>query len=86
MNKYTIKFEVNAIDDSSYFAIPIVEKIQQNECFGDQIGIYKESGGLEFNEDIDVDDEDVRDFVKTYFKDYRAVLGFIRKITEYHKG
>lgn len=82
MKKYTIIFKVEESGDSSYLKIPIVEEIEENEALGDKIGIYKEVGALEFDEYIDVDEEDVREFIKDFFKDYKAVLGFIRKITE----
>jgi len=80
--KYTIKYEFANNNNSTYLTIPINEEIKENESLGDLIGFYKEVGGLEFDELIDIDNEDVRDFIKDNFKDYRSVLGFIRIITE----
>ncbi|MDY0138257.1 MAG: hypothetical protein RBR50_01035 [Candidatus Izemoplasmatales bacterium] len=80
MPKYTIEFSKSHPRESSFIAIPIVEPIVSNENYGDEIGIYQEGNVLEFCEDIDTDDEDIRDFLKQHFKDYKSVLGFMRRI------
>ena len=76
--KYTIKFEKK--QDGSYINIPIVELVKENESIGDIVGIYKDCNCLVVDEYIDIDDEEIKEFIKEHFKDYRAVLGFIRRI------
>jgi len=82
MQKYTIQFEPKQDKNSNYISLKINEPIQTAEAIGDTIGFYRECNCLEFDCFIDVEDIDIRDFIKTYFKDYRAVLGIIRKLTE----
>jgi len=82
MKKYTIEYDAEFIKDSSYIAIKVIEPIETNEGIGDQIGIYKEDNILEFDECIDIDNEEIREFIKDYFKDYKSVMGFIRRITQ----
>lgn len=82
MKKYTIEFKKKKLRSSSYFEIKINEKVLQNEALGDLICICKEDNTVEVFDCIDVDDIDVIEFIKEHFKDYRAVLGFIRKAIE----
>lgn len=83
MPKYSINFEkVNREENSSYISIKVVEEIESNESIGDQIGIYKEDNVLEFDENVDVEDEEIRDFIKEYFRNYKSVLGFIRRLVQ----
>lgn len=84
MAKYNLNFEAEPKqeENSSYISIDVVEKIETNEAFGDQIGIYKENNVLEFDECIDVDSSEIREFIKEHFNNAKAVLGFIRRITQ----
>lgn len=81
--KYTIEFSKSQPRNSSFIAVPIVEMVESNQNYGDEIGIYQAGNILEFCEDIDTDDEDIRDFLRTHFKDYKSVLGFMRRILRY---
>jgi hypothetical protein len=78
---YTIKYE--AIQDEDGILIPIVETVMMNDSFGDSIGIDKETNSLwvsnyfhtdDFNMDPELDD-----FLRSYFKTYSSVKGFIRR-------
>jgi len=81
MTKYSIDFgTVERKEDSSYISIKVVEPIESNESNGDQIGIYKEENVLEFDENIDIEDDEIRNFIKEYFRNYTSVLGFIRRL------
>ena len=76
--KYTINFTLKKT--GSYVELPINETVLENDGIGDSIGIYEDC--LSFVDTIDMDNKEVREFIKTNFKDYRAVIGFIRKILE----
>lgn len=81
MTKYSIDFgTVERKEDSSYISIKVVEPIESNESYGDQIGMYKEENVLEFDENIDIEDDEIRNFIKEYFRNYTSVLGFIRRL------
>ena len=82
MKRYDIVFEQNREEGSGYIQVPIVGEIEQNESFGDQIGIYKENSSLVFDESLDIDDEDIQAFIKDNFLKPRAVRGFIRRIVQ----
>ena len=84
MEKYTLDFESqpNQESNSPYINIRIVEKIKTNESFGDQIGLYKENNSLEFDELIDIDEKEIRDFIYDNFNQPKAVCGFIRRLIE----
>ncbi|KAB7891403.1 hypothetical protein [Poseidonibacter ostreae] len=83
MKKYNLDFESEPQqeNESSYISIKVEETIERNEALGDQIGIYKENNSLEFDEYIDVDDEDIREFIEDNFNSPKAVLGFVRRLT-----
>ena len=78
--KYTIKHEVNRTDGSSYVDVPTIEDIKRNKALGDQIGVSEVTNTLWFDENIDIDDKDVRDFIKDNFKNPTSVMGFIRRV------
>lgn len=77
--QYDIEFEVK--QDDGYKNIPMVGKVEQNEAYGDQIGICSKDNILWVSEDVDIENnEGARDFVKEHFKNRRAVLGFLLRI------
>ena len=76
--KYTIEFKV--VQGGGYKMIPIVEEVRNNGSYGDQIGISYIDNALWISEDTDLEDEDVLDFIKDYFENRRAVLGFLQRI------
>ena len=78
MMKYTIEFKV--VQGGGYKMIPIVEEVRNNDSYGDQIGISYIDNALWISEDTDLEDEDVLDFIKDYFENRRAVLGFLQRI------
>lgn len=85
MSKHDITYEPNEKEDedSSYISIPTVGDVKQNVAFGDQIGIYSDNGGvLEFDENLNIDDDDIQTFIKDNFVNPKAVSGLIRRITE----
>ena len=82
----TLKEPFSTIRDdmSGYIKVPI-ENLDTQDGIGDflWIGNDEEHGAiLEFIEDINVDDSDVREFIRDNFKNYQAVLGFMRKVSE----
>lgn len=80
MEKYTIEYSKQQEEDSGYISIPVVEPITSNECIGDSIGIYQDGNVLEFSEYVDIDDVEVKDFIKQHFKDSQSVFGFMRRV------
>lgn len=80
MSKYTIEFSKSQQKDSSFIAVPIVEVVALKHIHDEQIGISQDMNALFFCEDIDTEDEDIRDFLRLHFKDYKSVLGFMRRI------
>ena len=75
---YEIEYESERIDWD--YEIPIKDEVLNNEAVGDKIGIDKNNNVLWFSEFIDIENEDINDFLKTYFKDYKSVKGFIRRL------
>lgn len=80
--KYTIDFDSEQQENSSCINIPVVETIESNDSYGDQIGIDRQDNTLWFDEYLDIDSEDIQEFIKFNFKDYKAVSGFIRRHVE----
>lgn len=82
--KYTIRYEVQRLEDSSYITIPLVERITRNEAVGDTIGIYhnEDFDILEFDEGLDIEDSEIREFIKTYFNNPKSVIGFIKRLRD----
>jgi len=81
MAQYTIEYDFNKEEDSSYISIPIVEIVEVNTAIGDQIGVYTDGNVLDFDEYINIDDTEIRDFIRENFKDSQSVMGFIRRLT-----
>jgi hypothetical protein len=78
--KYDIKFfTFKDNEDSSYFCMKIVQNVEYGSNLGDLITISKDCNCVEVYDGIDVDDEEVIEFVKENFNHYKAVLGFIRR-------
>ena len=78
--KYSLDFKTVNRESESFITVMINEKVEQNDCIGDQIGIYKEDNCLQFDVLVDLDDEDIIEFIKEYFVDYKAVMGLIRRM------
>lgn len=66
----------------SYFIIPITTKVTEDACIGDQIGVHQDGNMLEVDAYVDLDDEDIQDFIREYFQSPRAISGFIRRIKQ----
>lgn len=84
---YTLDFE-NKVLKEEEILIPIMEEVPHNEALGDMIGIQSavQSKGLRnelwiMRDYVDAEDGEVIDFLKEHIKDYRAVLGLIRRFT-----
>lgn len=72
--------EFKVVEDGGYFLIPIEKHDRPNNAIGDQIG-YDETH-LWIYDSIDIDDREIKEFLKDNFNNYRAICGFIRRITE----
>lgn len=54
--------------DEKDFIFEVNEKIKWNEAFGDQIGLSCDNGNiLWFDESIDLENEDVQEFIENFF-------------------
>ena len=81
LKKYEIDYKPHREEEeSSYISVKITEEVEENISFGDQIGIFREINSLEFDEDLDLDDKDIQDFIKDNFKNPKSVSGFIKRM------
>jgi len=81
MKKYTIEYEKKEIGGN--IEIPIIEKVEEFDSIGDQLGIDKEDNVLWFStmfSEEDLNDEEVDDFLRQFFKNHSSVKGFIRRL------
>lgn len=88
MSRLTVDFEKKVVTDSEIL-FPINETVEESEALGDFMGImsyrvdFEMSNTLWIMRDyIDVDDKDVREFLRDNFFEYKAILGFIRRVTQ----
>lgn len=69
--------------EDNIYRVPLKNgTLEHSDNIGEQIGIDEDTQTLWFSANIDIDDEDVEEFLREYFKSYLAVKGFIRKITQ----
>lgn len=81
MKKYNLDFKsIREVDGSSYYLVDVKEKIEQSVHIGDQIGLYEDGNVLEFTDMIDLEDEEIRDFLRDNLEDHVAVRGLIRRV------
>ena len=74
----TIDKEIEYKDGSQYI-VKIKEDILWDEAFGDQIGISKDEKALWFDEMLDLDDKEVREFIYSFFDDSIDIAFYIKE-------
>lgn len=65
----------------SYISFDIDESVISNDSIGDQIGISNDNENLLwFHEDLDLDDDEILNFIDNYFNDHMKLLLKIQKV------
>lgn len=67
-------------NEGSYYIFPS-ENIEEDNNFGDLITISKTDKLAEISDFIDVDNKEIIKFIKDNFRDFKAILGFMRGVT-----
>lgn len=78
----SVSLDLTTFSTSGSYYIFDAKNIKHQEAFGDQICIDKASNTVEITDFIDVDNKEIREFFRENFYSYRAILGFMRKVTE----
>ncbi len=80
MKKINVSFD-DVTTEGSYYIFNCANAVE-NESFGDLITICATDNAIEISDFIDVDDNEIRGFIKENVVESQSLLGFMRRVTK----